>query len=91
MKNVLVKYLDNDIGINYEKPFRIESAKLVELTDDYFSIVDHRKGYTHYFSYQSIVQIIEFHDGIDVGGIFTHKDHHIVVVKVGHIIEYVSA
>ncbi len=58
------------------------------------TVVSHahdRKGYAHYFSYQSIVQIIEFHEGIDVGGIFAHKEHHIVVVKVGHLIEYVPA
>lgn len=89
MKNVLEKYLYKDIGINYEKPFRIDDAKLVELTDNYFSVVDHNKGYTHYFSHSSIVQIIEHQRGIDVGGLFTHKKHHLVVVKVGHLIEYI--
>ena len=89
MKTVLQKYLNKDIGINFEKPFRIESAKLVALSDDYFSILDHRKGYTHYFRYESIVQIVEHQQGIDLGGFFTHKEHHLVVVKVGHLVEYI--
>ena len=91
MKKVLEKYLNKEIGINHEKPFRFESAKLVELDEDYFSVIDHRKGYTHYFSYQSIVQIVEHQTGIDVGGLFTHKEHHLVVVKVGHLLEFAPA
>ena len=89
MKTVLAKYVGKEIGINHEKPFRIESAKLLEATDDYFSIMDQDKGYTHYFSYASVVQVIEHQQGIDVGGLFTHKEHHLVVVKVGHLIEYI--
>lgn len=89
MKMLLEKYLDQDIGINFEKPFRIESAKLVALYDNYFSIIDYSKGYTHHFRYQSIVQVIEHPQGIDVGGLFTHKAHHNVVIKVGHLIEYI--
>jgi hypothetical protein len=91
MKNILEKYLDTEIGINYEKPFKIEGATLIGLYDNYFSISDHKNAYTHYFSYQSIVQIIEHKDGVDVGGLFTHTKRHVVVVKVGHLIEYVPA
>ena len=89
MRSVLARYLDKDIGINFEKPFRIESARLVEVSDEYFSIIDHHKGYTHYFAFSSIVQIIEDIRGVEVGGFFTHKDNHCIVVKVGHIIEYI--
>ena len=89
MKTILEKYVDKDIGINFEKPFRIESAKLVKVSNDYFSIVDQHKGYIHHFSFRSIVQIIEDEKGIEVGGFFTHKENHKIVVKVGHIIEYI--
>ncbi len=89
MKGILEKYLDDEIGINYEKPFRIEAVTLVGVEKNYFSVFDHNNGYTHHFSYHSIVQIIEHQGGIDVGGFFTHKKHHTVVVKVGHLMEYV--
>ncbi len=91
MRDILVKYLDKEIGINYEKPFKIESAKLVAVDEKHFSIVDHTKEYTHHFSYMSIVQIIENVEGVDISGLFTHKKHYEVVVKVGHIFEYIPA
>jgi hypothetical protein len=91
MRAVLTKYLNKTIGINPENPFRIESAQLTHLGDDYFSILDSKKGYTHHFSYSSIVQIIENPDGIDVGGFFTHKEIFDIVVKVGHLYKYVPA
>ena len=91
MRQVLEKYIGKEIGINCVKAFHIESAKLVELADEYFSIIDHRNGYTHHYSYRSVVQIIEHPSGVEVGGMFTHKVKHLVVVKVGHLIEYVPA
>lgn len=91
MKSILAKYLNQEIGINYERPFNIESATLIATQDEYFSIVDEKKEYTHHFSYNGIVQILEHPEGIDVGGMFTHKKHFNVVVKVGHLFEYVPA
>jgi len=88
MKRVLTDYLNKDIGINCIAAFHIESAKLVDLTDEYFTIVDHREGYKHHFSYRSIVQIVEHPDGVEIGGMFTHKDKFPIVVKVGHLLEY---
>lgn len=91
MKDILKKYLDKEIGINYEKPFKIESAKLSAVEDTHFSIVDHQKEYTHHFSFMSIVQIIENDEGVDISGIFSHTKHFEVVVKVGHLFEYIPA
>ena len=91
MRKVLQEHIDKTIGINCEKPFKVESAKLIYVGDDYFSIVDSKKGYTHHFTYFSIVQITEGPTGIDVGGLFSHKDSFSIVVKVGHILQYVPA
>lgn len=91
MKTVLETYLNQEVGINYEKPFKIDAAKLVRIEEDHFSIVDDDKGYTHHFAFSSIVQVIENADGVDVGGVFSHKQHFPVVIKVGHILEYVPA
>jgi hypothetical protein len=41
MKAILEKYVGAEIGINCSRPFKIESAKLLALGDDYFSIIDH--------------------------------------------------
>ena len=88
MKEILEKYLDMEVGINIERPLRIDPAKLVATRETYFSVVDEYKGYTHHFSYNSIVQIIEHAGGIDVGGLFEHKKHFNLVIKVGHIPEF---
>ena len=90
MKSILAKYLNKEVGINIEKAFGFESARITAVEDDYFSVVDENKSYTHHFSYLCIVQIIENDGGIDVGGFLTHK-HFNVIIKVGHIIEFIPA
>jgi hypothetical protein len=88
MKRILDNYLEQEIGINIERPLRIDSAILKAVGDTYFSVIDESKGYLHHFSYTSIVQIIEHPHGIDVGGLFEHKKHFNLVIKVGHIPEF---
>jgi hypothetical protein len=88
MKRILANYLEQEIGINIERPLRIDSVTLKLVTDSYFTVVDENKGYQHHFSYTSIVQIIEHPEGIDVGGLFEHKKHFNLVIKVGHIPEF---
>jgi hypothetical protein len=87
MKRILEKYLNKEVGINIEKAFRFESVRITAVEDDYFSIVDENQSYTHHFSYHCIVQIIENDDGVDVGGFLSHK-HFNVVIKVGHVMEF---
>lgn len=87
MKKILDNYLNQEIGINIERPLRIDSATLKSVNNDYFSVVDENKGYTHHFFYHSIIQIIEHPDGIDVGGLFEHKKHYSLVIKVAHMPE----
>ncbi len=88
MKNILDHYLGQEIGINIERPMRIDSATLKAVTDNYFTVVDEHKAYTHHFPYHSIIQIIEHTEGIDVGGLFEHKKHFNLVIKVGHMPEF---
>ncbi|MBT3726125.1 MAG: hypothetical protein HOG41_22370 [Gammaproteobacteria bacterium] len=88
MKNILEKFFNREIGINIERPLRIDSVTLTSVSNNYFSVIDENKGYTHHFSYNSIIQIIEHQDGIDVGGLFEHKKHFNLVIKVGHIPEF---
>jgi hypothetical protein len=87
MKRILEKYLNKEVGINIENAFRFEAATITAVEDDYFSVVDENKSYTHHYSYHCIVQIIENDKGVDVGGFLSHK-HFTVVIKVGHIIEF---
>ncbi len=88
MKSILEKYLNKEVGINIENAFRFESARVTAVEDNYFSVVDKKQSYTHHFSYNCVVQIIENDTGVDIGGFLSHK-HFNVVIKVGHIMEFV--
>ena len=87
MKDILEKYLGREIGINIERPMRIDAAMLRAVHDDYFSVTDENKGYTHQFFYHNIIQVMEHPEGVDVGGLFEHKKHFSLVIKVTHVPE----
>ncbi len=91
MKEILTKYLDTEIGINIHKAFHIDSAQLTGVHESYFTVQDLKDNNIHHFSYMSIVQIIENPEGVKVGGFFEHKKEYKVVIKVGHLVEYVPA
>ncbi len=88
MKEILTPYIGQEIGINVERPLRIDSAILKRVCDDCFAIVDENMGYTHYYSFNAIIKVMEHPDGIDMGGLFEHKKHFVLVIKVGHIPEF---
>ncbi len=88
MKTIVNNHHGSEIGLNIERPHRIDSATFQSVADEYYSVIDENKGYTHHFSYLSIIQIIEHPEGIDVGGLFEHKKHFNLVIKVGHIPEF---
>ncbi len=89
MKEILLPYLGQKIGINYERAFKVEPAQLIEVTDTYFSIREEGGGNVHHFPFMGVVQIIENPAGIRTGGLFSHKETFLVVVKVAHLTEYV--
>ena len=88
MKKLLQPFVDTEIGINLERPLHIEAVTLTGVQDEYFSVVDRQKGYTHHFSYCSILQIIEHEGGIEIGGLFTHKQQFPLVIKISHLPEF---
>jgi hypothetical protein len=87
MKEILEEHLQQEVGINVERPLRIDAAVLTAVSDAHFSVIDENKGYTHHFPFSAIIQVIEHPEGIDVGGLFEHKKHFSLVIKVGHIQE----
>ncbi|MBF0282458.1 MAG: hypothetical protein HQM07_07850 [Zetaproteobacteria bacterium] len=93
MKSILERYFNQEIGINLEKPFHIETATIVAATDTHFSILDNIHGYTHHFSYHTIVQIIEHPNGVDIsdGFLFQEHKHFPMIIKIGHMFEYIPA
>lgn len=89
MQSILNKYLQKQIGINLDKAFHLQKVVLVAAEDDYFSIMSRSDDCLHHFPYSAIVQVIENPDGVPIGGFLQHKEVYALVVKVGHIMDYV--
>lgn len=91
MKSILHKFLNKEVGINLDKPFHIQKATLVAVEADYFSVMNNDGDNLHHLSYNAIIQLIENPDGVRVGGFMQHKELYPLIIKVGHIVEYVPA
>ncbi len=87
MKILLQPFLNTQIGINLERPLHIDAATLIAVQNEYFSVTDER-GYTHHFPYGSVIQIIEHEGGIEVGGLFQHKQLFPLVIKISHLPDF---
>ena len=89
MQSILEKYQSTEIGINLSKVFQLEKATLTGVQGDYFSIMGKHDSCLHHFPYSAIVQLIENPDGVQTGGFLQHKECYALVIKVGHLVEYV--
>lgn len=89
MKEILKPWVGKEVGCNIQKPFHIITVVLEKVEDDYFVLRDDNDN-LHHMGYHSIVQIITNENGVDCGGgLFEHKHNYPLVIKIGHIIEYV--
>ena len=91
MKEILEKYVGQELGLNIHSAFKVEPVTLTGVSDTYFTVKDHKDNYIHHFSYFSIVQIVESEDGITLSGFFFHKEHFKAVIKIGHLYEHIPS
>ena len=87
MNRILDNYLGQEIGINLEGPLHIDAAILTAVNSAFISLRTAR-GYVHHIPHQSILEIIEHADGIEVGGLFEHKQRFNLVIKIKHVTAY---
>ena len=87
MKEILAKHLNAEIGVNIEKPFRIDTVTLEAVTDSYFTITNDVNQNTYHIPFENVSKIIEHPGGVTVGGLFKQKRTYPLVVKIGHIVE----
>ncbi len=88
MKEILEKHLNSEIGINVEKPFRIDTVKLVAIAESWFTVANEANENIYHVPFLNISKIIEHPGGVTVGGLFKQKRTYPLVVKIGHIVEY---
>ena len=89
MKSILEKHVGQQIGLNVNRPFHIEALQLVAVHEAYFSVSPEKNGDLYHIPYANIVRIAENPEGVLIGGLFHQKKRYPLVVKIGHIVEYV--
>jgi hypothetical protein len=89
VKELLVQFMDREVGINYLRPHHIDPATIIAVADRYFSIQGKWDDSLHHYPYSNIIQIAEKEGGIEIGGPFTHKHRYDVVIKIGHLVDVV--
>jgi len=87
MKALFDRYVGQPIGLNYASAYAVDGAKLVESGPDYIAAVGDKDGVTHYYPHSSILHAMEKAGGVEVGGLFRHKQAWPLVVKVGHVVD----
>ena len=89
MKDLLNRYVGSEIGLNLVKPTHIDTVKLEAVHASYFTVVHKKDGNTYHFPFLNIVKVIENPEGVTVGGFFTQKKTYPLVVKTGHIVDFI--
>lgn len=89
MYDILSRHLNDEIGVNITKPLHIESVTLTSVQQDYFTVSRAKDGNTYHLPFLNIVKLIENPEGVNVGGLFQQKKTYPLVVKIGHLIDYV--
>lgn len=87
MKEVLLPYLGKEVGINYRKPYHIDSATLSHVGTDHFAVRCPDDGAVHMFPYTNLLRVIQREEGVEVGGLFAHRKRYPLVIKVGHLVD----
>ena len=86
MYKLLEKYINQEIGINVESPTRYQKAKLVEVTEDYLTVLLEKKGIYFTFPLRWVLNIITAKGGnVSIGVL--GKDYP-VVIEVYHLVVY---
>ncbi len=91
MKNLLQKHVGTEIGINVIRAYRIDSATLMAVQDEYFTVKTDTDDNLYHIPMTNIVKVVENADGVNTGGLFKQHKSHPLVIKIGHVVEYVPS
>jgi hypothetical protein len=89
LRELLSKHVGSEVGINLHSAHRVESAKLIAVADDHFSAATEQDSNLYHVPYPNIVKVIENPGGVVVSGFFKSHKLHPLVIKIGHVVEYV--
>jgi hypothetical protein len=87
MKDIFERFLGQEIGMNIESPYHIDSFTIESVADYYFTVSRKKNSNLFHIPYQNIIRIVEDDmEGIHIGGLFHQKKDYQLVVKIGHYV-----
>ena len=89
MKDLIAKYTGEMVGANVVKPHSVEPVTVVNAGQDYFTLQVEGSEDLYHIPYLNIVKVIENPNGITIKELFHRKHTYVLVIKIGHLIEYV--
>ncbi len=89
MRSLIERYTGSMIGMNVVKPHLVEPVTVVAVHDNYFTVQPDGTDDVYHLPYLNIVKAIENANGITVKEFFHRKHTYTLVVKIGHMVEYV--
>lgn len=89
MRDLIQRYASQTIGANVVKPHSVEPVTIVAVADDYFTLKSGGSDDLYHVPYLNIVKVIENEQGITIKELFHRKHTYKLVIKIGHLIEYV--
>ena len=78
-RDLLAKYVNQTIGVNCKEPKKYHPAKLIAVSDEFFSIFVADKSITVHYPYHQIVHVIEAKGGVSTPGFWSSKEYPVVV------------
>ncbi len=87
MQEIIARYMDREIGINLDNPFKFRAARVLAVEAAHISVQGTGDSHIHHFPWSSIVQLIEDASGVEIHHLFQQADSFPLVIKVRHLQE----
>lgn len=85
MRGLFEPHIGEEIGVNIVESHHIDSVKLTEVHEEYFTVMSEKDGNLYHIPYLNLVKVLENPEGVKIGGLFKKKRTHCFVAKIGHI------
>jgi hypothetical protein len=84
------RYLNSQVGINFRTPDKFETAALIGVEQDHFTICDQQVEVCYHFPYRMVLSVAEPRAGAKISTGFFSKKHRLLI-QVYHMVIYKGA
>lgn len=91
MKELIERYVGQTIGANAVRPHSVEPVTVIAAHRDYFTVQPEGSSDLYHLPYLNLIKVIENPEGITIKEFFHRAHTYLLVVKLGHMVEYVPS